>query len=76
MDNTLVRIQVYIENEDVELAKSSAKFLGISFSQFICEAIKDKIEVIKKKNPAIIPLNFGSDTPTDIAATHNEIYDY
>jgi hypothetical protein len=75
MDKTFVIIQVYIENEDVEIAKSNAKFLGMNLSQFICEAIKDKIEVIKKKKPAIIPLNFGSDTPTNIATTHNEIYD-
>ena len=77
MNKTLTRTQIYIEKDELEVAKKNAKFLGINLSQLIRNAVKEKNETIKikSKKPVIIPLNFGPNTPTDIALTHNEIYD-
>ncbi len=77
MNKTLTRTQIYIDTEDLEQAKKFAKSQKITLSQFIREAVKDKAKTIESQwvKPVIIPLNFGTNTPTDIASTHNDIYD-
>ncbi len=77
MTKTLTRTQIYIDTEDLIKAKTFAKNQKITLSQFIREAVKERTENIETKTskPIIIPLNFGPNTPTDIALTHNEIYD-
>jgi hypothetical protein len=78
MNKTLTRTQIYIEKEDLEIAKNNARFLGINLSQLIRDALKDKNNSIqiKNKKPIIVPITVNGGKPTNIAATHNDIYDY
>ena len=75
--STLTRTQIYINTEDLENAKRFAKNQRITLSEYIRNAVKNQAKLTEKHwvKPVIIPLNFGPNTPTDIAATHNDIYD-
>ena len=77
MPTTLTRTQIYINREDLDNAKIIAKNLRITLSEFIRSAIKTKSKELTKpyKKPVIRPITVNNGLPTNIAMTHNDIYD-
>ena len=78
MNKTLTRTQIYINTEDLNNAKNLAKSQKITLSEFIRGAVKEQTEKQQTKlvKPVIRPIIVNGGKPTNIAATHNDIYDY
>ncbi len=78
MSQTLTRTQIYINTEDLIKAKNFAKSQNITLSQFIRDAVKERTEKQQTKwtKPVIRPIVVNGGKPTNIAATHNDIYDF
>ena len=76
--NTLTRTQIYIYTEDLENAKRFAKNQRITLSEYIRSAVKEKAKSTEKQwiEPIIRPIIVNAGKPTNIAETHNDIYDY
>ena len=77
MSTTLTRTQIYIETDVLNNAKIVSKKLNITLSEFIRTAVKQKTQELEipYKKPIIKPITINSGLPTNIATTHNDIYD-
>ena len=73
--STLIRTQIYIPSDIIEIAKAKAKAKKQNLSQYIREVLANANKTTKAKKAKIRPFNFGAGTPSDIATSHNNIYD-
>ena len=71
----LIRTQIYIPSDVIVIAKAKAKAKKMNLSQYIRSLLSAATTLEKKTKPNLRPVNFGPNTPTNIALTHNEIYD-
>jgi hypothetical protein len=44
-DNTMIRTQISLDEEEYELARKEARTLGVSIAEFVRRAVRDKLPV-------------------------------